>query len=229
MFSDTLSRDNPIEEDLSLLIGDNQSLFKSTKKAVRDSVAYAIGKKSFDNPTNGVVILDMKTVPNVNFKSEVYLHDGQQTVYKELLRNRFSYPEDAINWHIENDTKIIASYSCRRATGRYKGRNYIAWFTSSIPMPDGPYTFKGLPGLVIEVYDEKEYISFSLISFKKVQKPIVLMKDTANTTYTTFHKARQNFLNNPAGTFSIQTGLTVKPNDVSRINGTIKKFNNYID
>ncbi|GAA5096976.1 hypothetical protein GCM10023210_31440 [Chryseobacterium ginsengisoli] len=232
MLSDTSkTKDfNEMEEDLSLLIKGNKSLFKSTKKAIRDSVAYAIGKKSFENPVNGMVVLDMKAVPGVNFKSEVFLNDGKQTIYKELLKNRFSYPlEDAIEWKIESETKTIASYLCKKAIGKYKGREYVAWFTDSIPFPDGPYVFKGLPGLVLEVYDSKNYISFSMISFKKVEKPIIVMKDVANTKYSTFHKARQNFLDNPSGTLSSQIGLTIKPNDASRINGNVKRFNNYID
>jgi len=230
MFPDTLSKNNEILEDLSLLISGNKSLFKSTKKTLRDSIAYAIGKKSFDNAIDGKVILDMKAVPSVNFKSEVYFENGQQTIYKELLKNRFAYRlEDIISWKIGSETKQIASYLCKKATGKYNGRNYTAWFTESVPIPDGPYTFKGLPGLILEVYDDNEYISFSIVSFKKIEKPIILMKDVANTKYSVFHRARQNFLDNPAGTFSNQTGFTVKPNDITRINNSIKRFNNYID
>lgn len=230
MFPDTLSKNNVIEEDLSLLIKDNQSLFKSTKKAIRDSIAYSIGKKSFENPTNGQVILDMRTVPAVNFKSEVFLKDGKQIVFKELMKNRFSYPlEDPIEWKVESETKKIATYICKKAVGKYKGREYVAWFSESIPMSDGPYVFKGLPGLILEVYDINNFITFSMIRFTKVEKPIILLKDVASTTYTTFHKARKNFLDNPAGTFSSQTGFTVKPSDIARINGNAKRFNNYID
>ncbi len=230
MFPDTLSKNNPIEENISLLIGDNSSLFKSTQKAIRDSVAYSIGKKSFDNPTNGKVILDMRNVPGVNFKSEVFFVNGKQTVYKELLKNRFSYPlEDAIVWDITGETKTVASYLCKKALGKYKGRKYVAWFTDKVPIPDGPYVFKGLPGLILEVFDEKEYITFSMVSFKKIEKPIILMKDVVSTKYSVFHKARQNFLDNPAVTFSNQTGLAVKPNDITRIKMNVNRFNNYID
>lgn len=230
IYPDTTSKTNEIEENLSLLIKGNKSLFKSTKKALRDSIAYAIGKKSFDNAIDGKVILDMKAVPSVNFKSEVYFENGQQIIYKELLKNRFAYPlEEIISWKITSETKTIATYLCKKAIGKYNGRNYTAWFAESVPIPDGPYTFKGLPGLTLEVYDDNEYISFSIVSFKKVEKPIILMKDVANTKYSAFHKARQNFLDNPAGTFSNQTGFTVKPNDVVRINNSIKRFNNYID
>src|SRR5690606_29127872 len=150
MYTDTTSKSNVIEENVSLLIKDDKSLFKSTKKAIRDSIAMAVGKKSFENPVGGKVILDMRTVPGVDFKSEVFSENGKQTVYKELLKNRFSYPlEDPIEWKIEDETKTISTYLCKKATGKYKGRNYIAWFTEAVPIPNGPYVFKGLPGLIL--------------------------------------------------------------------------------
>ncbi len=230
ILSDTLQPEKAIQENISLLIKGNKSLFKSTKKAIRDSVAMSIGKKSFENPINGKVMLDMRDVPNVNFKSEVFLDDGKQTVYKELLRNKFAYPlEDQIVWKIEGETKTIATYLCKKATGTYKNRNYIAWFSEKVAIPDGPYVFKGLPGLIMEVYDTKNYVNFSLVSFKKVIKPIVLIKDAINTDYLTFNKARQNFLNNPSGAIMSQTGLSLNQANVSRINTNAKSFNNYFD
>jgi GLPGLI family protein len=230
MFQDTLSKDDAMEENLSLLINGNKSLFKSTKKAIADSVAKAISKKSFDNPIDGKVILNFKDVPNVNFKSEVFLDNGKQTVYKELLKNNFSYPlEEPVQWKIEGGTKMIESYLCKKAIGRYKNRNYIAWFAESVPIPDGPYVFKGLPGLVLEIYDTKNFITFSMVSFKKVEKPIILLKDVYSTDYKTYTKARKNFLDNPAAAISNRTGITIQPQYIEKVNSNARRFNNYID
>lgn len=228
--SDTLLKNNSIEEDLSLLINGNKSLFKSTKKAISDSIALAVGNKSFDNPVDGKVVFDMRNVPIVKFKSEVFSDNGKQTVYKVLIRNNFSYYlEDPIEWKILGETKTIASYLCKKAMGKYKNRNYIVWFTEAIPIPDGPYVFKGLPGLVVEVYDTLDYNRFSMISFKKVEKPIILMKDVVSTKYSIFFEARKNILNNPAAILSNQTGVNLSSSTVAKINANSKYFNNYID
>ncbi|BAP29766.1 uncharacterized protein CHSO_0729 [Chryseobacterium sp. StRB126] len=71
--------------------------------------------------------------------------------------------EDNIQWKIEADTKKINTYNLQKATARFGGRNWTAWFTPDINIPEGPYKFRGLPGLVLYVEDDKkDYIySFS--------------------------------------------------------------------
>ncbi len=229
-FADTLTQKEAMEEDLSLLISGKKSLFRSTQKAISDSIAMSIGKKSVENAINGKVVVDMRNVPRTYFKSEVFSDNGKQTIYKELMRNKFSFPlEDPIQWKVGSETKMIESYLCKKATGKYKGRHYVAWFTESIPIPDGPYVFKGLPGLVLEVYDPNDNIHFTMISFKKVVKPMTLMKDVFATKYSMFYKARQNSIDNAAGVLSNQTGITLKPADIARINSNAKRVNNYLD
>jgi GLPGLI family protein len=45
----------------------------------------------------------------------------------------------------------------------------IAWFAEKIPFNDGPYKFKGLPGLILEIEDSKENHIFLL---QKIEKRI---------------------------------------------------------
>lgn len=230
IYTDTLSKLHPNEERVSLLINKNTSLFKSSQKAISDSIALSIGKKQWNNVVNGKAIIDMRNVPTVKFKDEVYLDNGKQIIYKELLKTKFSFPlEDPIEWKIESDTKMIDTYLCKKATGKYKKRSYTAWFTESVPIPDGPYVFKGLPGLILEVSDTNDYLSFSIISIKKVAKPIVLLKEVFPTNYQTYIKARKNFLDNPAGSLSNQLGITIEPQHIERINNNAKRYNNYFD
>jgi GLPGLI family protein len=60
-----------------------------------------------------------------------------------------------INWILSNEEKIIKGYNCKQATCFYRGRNYTAWFAPEIPIPEGPYKFKGLPGLILEIEDDR--------------------------------------------------------------------------
>lgn len=230
IYPDTLTKNNVLQEYSSLLINNNKSLFKSTQKAKSDSIALAIGKKQWENPVDGKIIVDLRNVPKVNFKDEVYSENGKQTIYKELLKTRFSFPlEDELVWKIEDESKTIETYVCKKATTKYKNRTYTAWFTGAVPIPEGPYIFKNLPGLVLEVYDTHDYLKFTLVSLRKVAKPIILMKDVFATDYKTYKKARKNFLDNPAGMISNQTGINLKPQNIARINENAKRFNNYFD
>lgn len=43
--------------------------------------------------------------------------------------------------------------------------NYTAWFTTEIPINDGPWKFHGLPGMILKVSDGEgnfQYIAFGL-------------------------------------------------------------------
>ncbi len=62
------------------------------------------------------------------------------------------------NWKIENQKKKINGYECQKASVFHKGRTYEAWFTTQIPISDGPWKFHGLPGLILEVRDSEKKI-----------------------------------------------------------------------
>jgi len=49
---------------------------------------------------------------------------------------------------------------CQKAEGDFRGRHYIAWFSNKILIPDGPWKLCGLPGLILEAYDEKKTVYF---------------------------------------------------------------------
>ncbi len=65
-----------------------------------------------------------------------------------------------IDWKLTTQKKIILGYECQQATGHFRGRMYHAWFTTKIPVSTGPYKFTGLPGLILEIYDEEKEVSF---------------------------------------------------------------------
>ena len=70
----------------------------------------------------------------------------------------------AIKWVIENERKNFNNMILHKAVGDFRGRRYIAWFNPDIPVPDGPWKLRGLPGLIIEAYDEKKHVRFEFLS-----------------------------------------------------------------
>ena len=80
-------------------------------------------------------------------------------------------PVGTLNWTIEPDTAVFFNYSCQKASLRFRGRNYEAWFTPQIPINDGPWKFFGLPGLILKVKDTDEQFDFECIGLEYLNTP----------------------------------------------------------
>lgn len=76
--------------------------------------------------------------------------------------------DDKVNWDLTGETRTIGSYKVQKATTQYGGRNWTAWFTKDIALSEGPYKFRGLPGMIFEIYDDKDNFKFSLVKSYKL-------------------------------------------------------------
>ena len=72
------------------------------------------------------------------------------------------------DWEIHPETKMIKDYKAQKATTSFAGRDYVAWFTTEVPVSDGPYKFNGLPGLILEVADTGNDYVFSFRGLEKL-------------------------------------------------------------
>jgi GLPGLI family protein len=61
-----------------------------------------------------------------------------------------------MEWKLESEERIVGGIPCKKATVRFKGRDYVAWYAPSIPISNGPWKLGGLPGLILEAYDERQ-------------------------------------------------------------------------
>ncbi|MDR1369104.1 MAG: GLPGLI family protein, partial [Dysgonamonadaceae bacterium] len=75
-------------------------------------------------------------------------------------------------WEILSDTATILGYACQKAQCHYRGRDWEAWFTTEIPISEGPWKFYGLPGLITKLNDRKKHYSFVLTGFQEVNETI---------------------------------------------------------
>lgn len=76
----------------------------------------------------------------------------------------------SINWIITNEKKNIQNYSCTMAKAKFRGRSYEAWFSNDLPISDGPWKFKGLPGLILEIGDTTGQVK---IFAEKIEFPVL--------------------------------------------------------
>ena len=90
---------------------------------------------------------------------------------ERMLNSVFGYNEEPkFNWKISNDKQKIGEYEAQKATTEFGGRKWTAWFTDSIPFPDGPYKFSGLPGLIVKIEDAEKNFSWVLTANKPLKE-----------------------------------------------------------
>ena len=101
------------------------------------------------------------------------------TVTEQISAYHFMYDDELKpqDWIIMKDTMTILEYSCQKAICSFRDRNWVAWFTSEIPISEGPYKFCGLPGLILKLEDAESHFSFEINNFQKVNEPIHMYID----------------------------------------------------
>jgi GLPGLI family protein len=82
---------------------------------------------------------------------------GKENFYMDSL-----YP---MQWELVQEQRDMDSMHCSKAVALFRGRRYICWYCPDIPLNDGPWKLGGLPGLIVEAYDEEENLHFRLLSY----------------------------------------------------------------
>ncbi len=122
---------------------------------------------------------------------------GYYTYYDKVIPDYLQYSESfsVFKWELLNETDSIREYPVQKARCIYGGREWIAWYTSSIPINDGPYKFQGLPGLIVKIHDSKEHYTFELDEIERYEEYLyVEFEDRGwiNTTRENFLKAERS-------------------------------------
>ena len=76
-------------------------------------------------------------------------------------------------WSLTDETATVLGYKCQKATCHWRGRDFVAWFASDIPIRRGPWLFGGLPGLILKIYDKDRHYTFEAVSIKRGKQPII--------------------------------------------------------
>ncbi|MCX8533403.1 GLPGLI family protein [Chryseobacterium luquanense] len=220
-----------LKKELAYLrIGKNSSIFRSDFKEKADSITFAEIDKSNKNPVNGIAIMRTENWASAKYIPEVIKRNGEIIIFDKILNVTYNYPAvEKVQWSFLNETKKIREYTCKKAVGKYHNKSITVWYTEEIPISEGPYTFKNLPGLVLEAYDSKDYFHFTLESLKRVVKPIVPLDRAVKTDYERFSKKRAQVFNDPIGAFVGIFGKTPPKENQESMISNIRSINNYLD
>lgn len=235
--SDSLDVNSKSSHIFALMRKNNSSIFTDLQNKRADSLETIIWRNYNKNSTS----ISFKGVPNAKFKyyivKDLDMADNAIMIYDKIGTGNYMYKDSTkIEWQLFNDKRSIAGFSCQMAKTKVFGRTFIAWFASEIPINDGPYKFRGLPGLIVELYDEKKYFVFSLIRYQKKDSdildsvPDLRLRKLIVTSKDKFVAAKKNY---KEGIVSRIKGSTISGSigeeRIRQIQENIKKNNNSLE
>ena len=123
--------------------------------------------------------------------------NGKEKLYRDTLH--------AMHWKLSKEKKMIDSLECFKATTTFKGRNYTAWYCPSIPIPNGPWKLGGLPGLIIEAYEDQKDLYFLLSGIRYADHLAVpKIQEQLYPDYNSYIKYWKNFFEMINGSMAAQ-------------------------
>lgn len=150
--------------------------------------------------------------------TEIFTENGVQTLYSwmpwamEKYNAYYTEPTGMQKWTVGAETQLILGHKCQKATCNWRGRNFVAWFASDIPVRLGPWKFNGLPGLILKVYDTEKLYVYEAVSLRSGNFPIKkrgykeFSKDSRDHIYRLQVAANRDHLKT-GGAISRTTGL----------------------
>jgi GLPGLI family protein len=228
---DSTNLTNTHTEEMYLLIKDNKESFCATKNFLKmDSIRSLLlnGTATF-----GEVIGTPQGAVSTRLKQLIHKEYKEKTieVYESVQPEDFHYfLQDSIQWELTGDTATIAGYQCSKAITSYAGRWYTAWFTTELPIPDGPYIFNGLPGLIVKINDKKDQYSFTLERFERYFGDITeepsFKKKAIKTTRSKVFSIREQDRKDP---FYMMPGVIATQQEKEEVRRRMKRNNNPLE
>jgi GLPGLI family protein len=95
------------------------------------------------------------------FKENKILYPAQRVV--DSKKQFISDSLNTIKWKmiLNNPTTKYLGRNVKMAKCRFRERNYTALYCPDIPISDGPFKFNGLPGLILKISSDDNFVSFA--------------------------------------------------------------------
>ena len=171
--TDLSKPDARMQETLRLDIGRQASRFYSYTAFVADSVLAA----DMANGASSELIAQHANQYQSQWSEQTFKNfpAGRVTTLDELAgdicRLRCEEPAEKPQWTLTQDTLTLLGYHCTRATTQFKGRQWSAWYTTDIPVSEGPWKLCGLPGLILKAEDDEGHYRFTADGLEQSHGP----------------------------------------------------------
>ncbi|MBD3903880.1 GLPGLI family protein [Chryseobacterium sp. Ch-15] len=160
---DSTEKDKSETEIMLLNVFSKGSQFYSKDVFESDSILNAEFKKQSGGFDNHIDLSKFKSKGKVRYQVEKNYPDYSVNFFTNLGSNDYMIQESRKqNWKTLPEKEKIGEFNTQKATCNYAGRTWMAWFTTDIPIQDGPHKFHGLPGLIVKLEDKTKSHIFEL-------------------------------------------------------------------
>ena len=180
-FKDDLNKKDKVRQDeMVLRIGRNSSEFFSLWRRGRDHITDSLTAKGAS--MNEILTAREKIAYPISVQYYTiyknYPEKGTLTHTDNLAMQDYLCTEkmQVPYWEIEQEKTKILGFNCQKASTTFYGRKWEVWFTTEIPVQDGPWKLQGLPGLILQAEDTDKDYCFKCIEIRKIDRPIQLPK-----------------------------------------------------
>lgn len=167
---DSTDKANVLKEIMLLDIDKSGSKYYGQEKFIADSTSQADLERQLKLSPNSISISRNDKPGMINYKVTKQYPDFKTHLFTKISSDSYKIEEDKKpEWKILPEKQKIGEYNAQKATTKYGGREWTAWFSTDLPFQDGPYKFYGLPGLIVKIEDKTGSHSLTLVGNKTIQ------------------------------------------------------------
>ncbi|OCA77510.1 hypothetical protein BBI01_03425 [Chryseobacterium artocarpi] len=165
--TDSTAKDKQLSETMYLEVASKGSKFYSKDYFQSDSTMRAITEK--DTESISINLGDFKFKGKIRYNIEKMYPEYSINFFTTLGSDEYLVQEKRKqDWKILPEKEKIGEFNTQKAVCDFAGRKWTAWFTTDLPIQDGPYKFYGLPGLIVKIEDNTHSHSFELKGSQKL-------------------------------------------------------------
>lgn len=203
--SGTISYKISFAEDTELSISGIGDLYQQAK----DKEGYVAFELNFNNEAMDFRLKEMIVDDSVNYavlfsetEGVYYRKKNDSIVYQAVKDENFGnliiVSANKLKWDLVDEIKVIDQYTCYKATSSYImdngigkfSKSVVAWYCPALSFPYGPKGYGGLPGLILELQDDRVNFEVKKINYYenlKIEKP-VKGKEVSASQYQKMYK-----------------------------------------
>ncbi len=172
--ADSTNKADVKSEMMYLDISEKGSKFYSREAYVSDSIMTATYEKEIKaTGSMNVIMKPMTRRGSVRYKIYKNYPNFETYSLSRIGMDQYKiWDKRTISWKILSEKQKIGNWETQKATTEFAGRKWTAWFTEELPFQDGPYKFRGLPGLIVKLEDATQSHVFELKAVGKYKEEV---------------------------------------------------------